>query len=73
MVGFCRRDDDAFAPLLLMRALSGCVVASVRTALDIVTFPVKTSGEGLDLAKTSQSEAGETRGEPCPPRPDPLL
>lgn len=73
MVGSCCRDDGVFATPLLMRALSGCVVASVRTALDIVTFPVKTSGEGLDLAKTSQSEADETRGEPCPPRPDPLL
>ena len=56
-----------------MRALSGCVVASMRTVRDIVTFPIKTSGEGLDLAKTSQSEADATRGEPCPPRPDPLL
>ncbi len=39
--------------------LSGCIA---RTAVDIVTAPVKIVSKGVDLATTSQSEADEKRG-----------
>lgn len=38
---------------------SGCVA---RTALDVVTAPVKAVGKAADLATTSQSEADQARG-----------
>ncbi len=40
-------------------ALSGCLA---RTALDVVTAPVKVAGKAVDVATTSQSEADENRG-----------
>lgn len=40
-------------------ALSGCLA---RTALDVVTAPVKLAGKAADLATTSQSESDEKRG-----------
>jgi hypothetical protein len=43
------------APLLL----SGCLA---RTAVDIVTLPVKAAGAGLDAVTTSQAEADQRRG-----------
>ena len=43
-------------------ALGGCVVAAARTAVDIVTLPVKVVAKGVDLATTSPSEADENRG-----------
>jgi uncharacterized lipoprotein YajG len=39
--------------------LTGCIA---RTALDVVTAPVKVVSKGVDLATTSQSEADEKRG-----------
>ena len=85
-------------PLVL--ALTGCFTVA-RTAVDVVTLPVKVVSKGVDLATTSQSEAdqkrgrelrkaeeaagkrerawdkeckkAESRGEPCPPRPDSAL
>jgi hypothetical protein len=43
--------------------LSGCVVGTVaRTAVDVVTLPVKVASAGVDAATTSQSEADEKRG-----------
>ena len=43
--------------------LSGCVVGTVaRTAVDVVTLPVKAVSAGVDAATTSQSEADEKRG-----------
>lgn len=39
--------------------LSGCVA---RTAVDIVTLPVKAVSGGVDMLTTSQSEADEKRG-----------
>ncbi|MFC4293940.1 hypothetical protein ACFO0A_02580 [Novosphingobium tardum] len=39
--------------------LSGCLA---KTALDVVTLPVKVASKGVDLATTSQSEADEKRG-----------
>ena len=45
-----------FLPLLL----SGCTVA--RTAVDVVSIPVKVVSSGVDAATISQSEADEKRG-----------
>jgi len=42
-------------PLLL----SGCLA---RTAIDIVSLPVKAASAGVDAVTTSQSEADERRG-----------
>jgi hypothetical protein len=43
--------------------LGGCVVGTVaRTAVDVVTLPVKVASAGVDAATTSQSEADEKRG-----------
>lgn len=43
----------------LMPALGGCIA---KTALDVVTAPVKVVSKGVDMATTSQSEADEKRG-----------
>ena len=51
-----------FLIALLPLALSGCVVTAAKTAVDIVTLPVKVVAKGVDLATTSQSEADENRG-----------
>ena len=51
-----------FLVALLPLALSGCVVTAAKTAVDIVTLPVKVVAKGVDLATTSQSEADENRG-----------
>lgn len=40
-------------------ALQGCLA---KTALDVVTTPVKVVSRGTDLATTSQSEADQKRG-----------
>lgn len=47
-----------FSPLL---ALAGCMTVA-RTAVDVVTLPVKVVAAGVDAATTSQSEADEKRG-----------
>jgi hypothetical protein len=53
----------AFLPLLLVPALSSCVVGTVAsTAVDVVTLPVKVVSAGVDAVTTSQSEADEKRG-----------
>lgn len=39
--------------------LSGCLA---RTAVDIVTLPVRVVGAGVDAVTTSQSEADQRRG-----------
>jgi hypothetical protein len=39
--------------------LSGCLA---RTAVDIVTLPVKAVGAGVDAVTTSQAEADQRRG-----------
>ena len=48
-----------FAPLAAL-LLAGCLA---RTALDVVTLPVKVASKGIDLATTSQSEADQKRGK----------
>ena len=48
-----------FLPL----ALSGCIVGTVaKTAVDVVTLPVKAVSAGVDAVTTSQKEADEKRG-----------
>ncbi len=51
------------APLFLtaLLSLSGCATVA-RTAVDVVTLPVKAVSAGVDAATTSQSEADEKRG-----------
>ena len=44
------------APALM---LPGCIA---KTAVDVVTAPVKAVSKGVDLVTTSQSEADEKRG-----------
>lgn len=39
--------------------LSGCLA---RTALDVVTLPVRVVGAGVDAVTTSQAEADQRRG-----------
>ena len=47
------------APLFL----GGCVVGTVaKTAVDVVTLPVKVVSAGVDAATTSQSEADQKCG-----------
>lgn len=48
--------------LVLPFALSSCVATIAKTAVDVVTLPVKAVSKGVDLATTSQSEADEKRG-----------
>ena len=43
----------------LALVLSGCVA---KTALDVVTLPVKVASAGFDAVTVSQSEADEKRG-----------
>ena len=45
--------------LFLGLTLSGCIA---RTAVDIVTLPVKVVGAGVDAVTTSQAEADRKRG-----------
>lgn len=48
-----------FAAPLAALALPGCIA---KTALDVVTLPVKVASKGVDAATTSQSESDEKRG-----------
>ena len=41
--------------------VSGCTTVA-KTAVDVVTLPVKAVSAGVDAATTSQSEADEKRG-----------
>lgn len=47
------------APLMLM-ALPGCVA---KTALDVVTLPVRAGGQVVDWTTTSQDEADRNYGK----------
>ncbi len=48
-----------FIAVALAPLLSGCIA---RTAVDIVTLPVKAASKTVDVLTTSQSEADEKRG-----------
>ena len=50
-----------FLTPLLAVALAGCMTVA-KTAVDVVTLPVKVVAAGVDAATTSQSEADEKRG-----------
>ena len=49
----------AFLLIPVALVLPGCIA---RTAVDIVTLPVKMVSAGFDAATTSQSEADQRRG-----------
>jgi hypothetical protein len=54
---------NAFLIAALPLSLGGCVVGTVaKTAVDVVTLPVKAVSAGVDAATTSQKEADEKRG-----------
>ena len=46
---------------ILAFAVTGCITVA-KTAVDVVTLPVKVVAAGVDAATTSQSEADEKRG-----------
>ncbi|HEX8841746.1 MAG TPA: hypothetical protein VF757_05535 [Sphingomicrobium sp.] len=49
--------------LALLPLLSGCVVGTVaKTAVDVVTLPVKVASAGVDAVTTSQKERDEKAG-----------
>ena len=49
--------------LIMPFLLGGCIVGSIaKTAVDVVTLPVKAASAGVDAVTTSQSEADEKRG-----------
>ena len=53
----------AFLPVLLLPLLGGCIVGTVaKTAVDVVSVPVKVVGKGIDAALPSQKRADEKRG-----------
>jgi len=53
-------------PILILACpllLGGCVVGTVaKTAVDVVTLPVKVASAGVDAVTTSQAEADQKRG-----------
>jgi hypothetical protein len=50
-------------PAALPLLLGGCVVGTIaKTAVDVVTLPVKAASAGVDAVTTSQKEADEKRG-----------
>ena len=52
-----------FLILAAFPLLCGCVVGTVaKTAVDVVTLPVKAVSAGVDAATTSHKEADEKRG-----------
>ena len=53
------RSQTTLLLILAGFSLQGCLA---KTALDVVTLPVKVASKGVDLATTSQSEADEKRG-----------
>jgi hypothetical protein len=46
--------------IAVLPLLSGCIA---RTALDVVSIPVKVASKSVDAITTSQSEADEKRGK----------
>ncbi len=54
----------AFLPVLsIAPILCGCIVGTVaKTAVDVVSVPVKVVGKGIDAALPSQKRADDKRG-----------
>lgn len=59
MRGFCPQGRLRLAALALPLFASGCLA---KTALGVVTLPVKAAGKAIDVATTSQSEADRNFG-----------
>jgi len=59
LVEFIRLQMRLILMTVLSVLLSGCLA---RTAVDIVTLPVKAVSAGVDAVTTSQSEADQRRG-----------
>jgi hypothetical protein len=60
---FCESPLMRAFVLLLPLGLCGCVVGTVaKTAVDVVTLPVKVASAGVDAVTTSQAEADQKRG-----------
>ena len=53
---------SSFLILPAVPLLSGCVGTIAKTAVDVVTLPVKVASAGVDAVTTSQKEADEKRG-----------
>ena len=53
---------NLFLTLAALPLLSSCVGTIAKTAVDVVTLPVKVASAGVDAVTTSQSEADEKRG-----------
>jgi len=51
-----------FLILAAVPLLGGCVGTIAKTAVDVVTLPVKVASAGVDAVTTSQKEADEKRG-----------
>jgi hypothetical protein len=47
---------------MLFSAALLCTGCAVRTAVKVVTLPVKVTAKAIDLATTSQAEADQKRG-----------
>ena len=52
----------SFALSIIPLLVTGCVGTIAKTAVDVVTLPVKVVSAGVDAATTSQKEAHEKRG-----------
>jgi len=48
--------------LIVPLLLGACVGTLAKTAVDVVTLPVKVASAGVDAVTTSQKEADEKRG-----------
>ena len=49
--------------VMILPLLSGCIVATVaKTAVDVVSVPVKVVGKGIDAALPNQKRADAKRG-----------
>ena len=53
---------NAYLILAAFPLISGCVGTIAKTAVDVVTLPVKVASAGVDAVTTSQKEADEKRG-----------
>ena len=52
-----------FLALVLPLTLGGCVVGTIaKTAVDVVSLPLKVASAGVDAVTTSQAEADQKRG-----------
>jgi hypothetical protein len=58
-----KASKDLFMRLLICAALAlGLTGCLAKTAIDVVTLPVKVASAGVDAVTTSQKEADEKRG-----------